>query len=59
MGVAWVWHGACELNTVALCKAEATLEPEPTQHSKPTFVWTYIARHVWLHLSLRLHWSQN
>jgi hypothetical protein len=26
----------------------ATLEPEMTQHSKPTFVWTYIARHVWL-----------
>jgi hypothetical protein len=21
----------------------ATLEPEPTQHSKPTFVWVYIA----------------
>jgi len=28
----------------------ATLEPEPTQHINPTFVWTYIARHVWLHL---------
>jgi len=21
----------------------ATLQPEPTQHSKPTFVWVYIA----------------
>ena len=26
----------------------ATLEPELTQHSKPTFVWAYITRHVWL-----------
>jgi hypothetical protein len=26
----------------------ATLGPEPTQQSKPTFVWAYIARHVWL-----------
>jgi hypothetical protein len=26
----------------------ASLVPEPTQHSKPTFVWAYIARHVWL-----------
>jgi hypothetical protein len=25
-----------------------TLEPEQTQQSKPTFVWAYIARHVWL-----------
>jgi len=25
-----------------------TLEPEPTQQSKPTFVWAFIARHVWL-----------
>jgi hypothetical protein len=31
-------------------KAAATLETEPTQHSKPTFVWAYIARHMWLHL---------
>ena len=37
----------------------ATLEPEPTQHSKPTFVWAYIARHVLLHLRSRVHWSQN
>jgi len=22
-------------------KGTATLEPEPTQHSKPTFVWVY------------------
>jgi len=24
----------------------ATLEPEPTQQSKPTFIWAYIVRHV-------------
>jgi hypothetical protein len=24
-------------------KGKATLEPEPTQHSKPTVVWVYIA----------------
>jgi len=24
-------------------KGTATLEPKPTQHSKPTFVWVYIA----------------
>ena len=35
-------------------QATATLEPEQTQHSKPTFVWAYIARHVWLHLTLIL-----
>ena len=27
-------------------KAVGTLQPEPTQHSKPTFVWAYIARRV-------------
>jgi hypothetical protein len=27
---------------------KATLELEPTQHSKPTFVWTHIYRHLWL-----------
>ena len=42
-------------NVVAFCprvceRPWATQEPEPTQHSKPTFVWAYIARHVWLHL---------
>jgi len=26
------------------------MEPEPTQNSEPTFVWAYIARHVWLRL---------
>ena len=40
-------------------RLQATLEPEPTQHSKPTFVWPYIARHVWLHLRPRVHWKQN
>jgi hypothetical protein len=25
-----------------MCKGTATLEPELTQHSKPTFVWVYI-----------------
>jgi len=39
--------------------SSATLEPEPKQHSKPTFVWAYVARHVWLHLRPRLHWNQN
>jgi len=29
-------------------KDTATLEPEPTRHNKPTFVWAYMARHVWL-----------
>jgi hypothetical protein len=29
-------------------KATATLEPKLTQQSKPTFVWAYIARQVWL-----------
>jgi hypothetical protein len=24
-------------------RCTVTLEPEPTQHSKPTFVWIYIA----------------
>ena len=33
-------------------KAAATLEPEPTQHGKPTFVWAYIARLVWPLLTL-------
>jgi len=28
---------------VKLSKGTATLEPELTQHSKPTFVWVYIA----------------
>jgi len=27
----------------ALSGGTATLEPEPTQHSKPTFVWVNIA----------------
>jgi hypothetical protein len=35
----------------ARSKATATLQPEPTQHSTPTFVWAYIARPVWLHLN--------
>jgi len=35
----------------SVCKAGAKPEPEQTQHSKPTFVWAYIARHVWLHLT--------
>ena len=26
-----------------MCKGTATLEPELTPHSKPTFVWVYIA----------------
>ena len=26
----------------------ATLQPEQTLDSKPTFVWAYISRHVWL-----------
>ena len=29
-------------------KTAATLKPEPTQHTKPTSVWAYIARHVLL-----------
>jgi hypothetical protein len=28
----------------ARSKGTAALEPEPTQHSKPTFAWVYIAR---------------
>ena len=43
----WVETGV-RLGVVA--KAAATLEPEPTQHNKPIFVWAYIARHVWLYL---------
>jgi hypothetical protein len=31
-----------------LPKGSVTFEPEPTQHSTQTFVWAYIARHVWL-----------
>jgi hypothetical protein len=31
-----------------LRKSTATLDPEPTQHTKPIFVWAYIARHVCL-----------
>ena len=27
----------------ARSKGKATLEPEPTKHSKPTFVWVHIA----------------
>jgi hypothetical protein len=34
--------------TLFISKAAATLEPEPTQHSKLTFVVAYIARHAWL-----------
>jgi hypothetical protein len=41
---------SAEQITLQAAKAAATLEPEPTQHSKPTFVWAYIARHVWLFL---------
>jgi hypothetical protein len=33
---------------IFISKAAATLEPEPTQHSKLTSVWAYIARHAWL-----------
>jgi len=31
------------VNLVAPSWGTATLDPEPTQHSKPTFVWAYIA----------------
>jgi hypothetical protein len=34
----------------AVCNGTATLEPETTHDSKPTLVWTYISRHVWLRL---------
>jgi len=30
------------------------LQPESTQHNKPTFVWAYIAIHVWLILIRRV-----
>ena len=33
----------CTLCELLVPKGTATLEPEPTQHSKPTFVWVYIA----------------
>jgi len=39
-----------EVRLGVVAKAAATLEPEPTQHSKPIFVWTYIAIYVWLYL---------
>jgi hypothetical protein len=42
-------NGAEQISLQA-AKAAATLEPDPTQHSKPTYVWAYIARHVWLFL---------
>jgi len=41
---------SAEQITLQATKAAATLEPELTQHSKPTFVCAYIARHVWLFL---------
>jgi hypothetical protein len=46
--VQWIILEYQNWNTTA--KAAATLEPESTQHSKPTFVWAYITRHMWLHL---------
>jgi hypothetical protein len=30
----------------ARSEGTATFQPEPTQHSKPTFVWAYISRRV-------------
>ena len=39
------------LNIAIISKGTTTLEQEPTQHSKPTVVWAYIARHVWLLLN--------
>ena len=38
-----VRSGSSRLGSACSMKGTTTLEPEPTQHSKPTFVWVYIA----------------
>jgi len=35
--------GPVQLGSARLGSARPAVEPEPTQHSKPTFVWVYIA----------------
>ena len=31
MGAAWAWHGACETNTVAVCKSNEKTEFKPLE----------------------------
>jgi hypothetical protein len=45
-GMRIVWVGI-SIERGSTGNTKATMGPEPTQHSKPTFVWTYIDRHVY------------